>query len=241
MRTLLLLYLTLLTWGLLASNPLVSWADSHVEDDFQSWNLATITFKKDEKYLGYFEVQPRIGNNVLGPVRGPGDKHFAQLVLRPALGYQITPNISLWQGYAWVPSNIPTRIDENRIYQQLQINNAFSKLTMVNRSRLEQRWFEGADGTAVRARHMVRLAIPFTESKKWSWILYDELFVNLNGPQGAPKAGFDQNRAFIGLNRTFNRNVNAEIGYLNNYVNRADPVADRMNHVLLLGVYFTVD
>lgn len=237
MRTLLLLYLALLTWGLWASNPLVGWADSHVEDDFQSWNLATITFKKDEKYLGYFEVQPRIGNNILGA----DGRNFSQLILRPAAGYQLNKNVSLWQGYAWVPSNIPTRRDEHRIYQQLQVNNSFTKLAMVNRTRLEQRWIEGTGGTAVRARHMLRLAIPFTESKKWSWILYDELFINLNGPQGAPKAGFDQNRIFVGLNRTFNRNVNAEIGYINNYVNRADPVADRMNHILLLAVYFTVD
>ncbi|MBS0152220.1 MAG: DUF2490 domain-containing protein [Nitrospira sp.] len=44
-----------------------------------------------------------LGNNEVGRTE-PGDDvtNIDQLLLRPALGYQLTENLSLWQGYAWV-------------------------------------------------------------------------------------------------------------------------------------------
>ncbi len=52
---------------------------------------------------------------------------------------------------------------------------------------------------------------------------YDEVFVNPNKvgvAQGkGPDAGFDQNRFFVGINRTFGKHFNMDAGYQNQLLN----------------------
>lgn len=211
-------------------------ADQIPENDLQLWLPVTFKTKVDDHFFGYFEVQPRIGNNLVGPTDPAEGDHFSLLIVRPAVGYQVNKVMSVWQGYAWAPSYLPRYRNENRIWQQVMFENKIKKLTIINRTRLEERWFENSGGTSVRARHLVRGLYPIGKSKKWSLVASEEYFVNLNSAQNAPKSGFDQNRFFIGFNRKINDTMNFETGYMLNFVNRADPLADRFNHAILLGV-----
>jgi len=43
-------------------------------------------------------------------------------------------------------------------------------------------------------------------------------------------SGFDQNRAFLGVNAKINQQVALEVGYLNQYINTRN--VDRENHAL---------
>jgi hypothetical protein len=209
-------------------------ARQNTEDDLQQWTV--VTFKADlpHKLRLYAEVQPRLGHNIQGVDR---------LLLRPAIGYQLTPAISLWQGYAWTPTFLDGNgnahfNDEHRIFQQVLIENKWDRLKLTNRTRLEERFIEGARDTAVRARHMTRLAYAFDHDKKWSLVGYDELFWNLNDTQKGPQSGFDQNRSFLGVNRKLTPNLDVEAGYLLDFVNRAIPKPDKANHALLIGVNY---
>lgn len=212
-------------------------ANSELMNDLQTWQTVTLQTKigPDKRILGYLEVQPRTGNL---DSSGTANNDFSALIIRPAVGYQVNKHVSVWQGYAWAPQFLPFSRHENRIFQQLIVDKKIKKIHLVNRTRLEQRWLEGADGTSVRFRHMLRAAYPLGKSQKWSIVGYDELFVNLNSPKGAPQGGMDQNRVFLGLNRKINKHVNAEAGYLNQFIYARDPIADRMNHVILLTVNF---
>lgn len=204
-------------------------AGSSVEHDFQLWTPVYITFPIHNKVKGYFEVNPRVGDDAT---------NMNQLLIRPALGCQLTKNLSLWQGYAWVTNYQPTFRDEHRLYQQLLYNKSFANLKLMSRSRLEERFIEETDGTAVRARTMLRGNIPLGDANRWSFVLYDEIFVNLNSLQNGPEAGFDQNRVFAGFNQKVHENLNIDIGYQLQLINtRASRFVDVMNHILLVQVF----
>lgn len=235
-RYLLLLASAILLTGM--ANQTVK-ADSDLKNDLQAWQVVTLQTKTGpgKRILGYLEVQPRTGNLDSSDTR---TSDFSALIIRPAIGYQVNKHVSLWQGYAWAPQFLPFSRHENRLFQQMLIENKLKKITLVNRTRLEQRWLEGADRTSVRLRHMLRAAYPLGKNQKWSLVGSNELFVNLNSVEGGPQGGVDQNRVFLGLHRKFNKHVNAEAGYLNQYINAKDPIADRMNHVILLTVNFSL-
>lgn len=214
-------------------------AEPNLNQDLQTWNTVTLRagFGPGKRILGYLEAQPRIGNL---DSSGTKKDDFSQLILRPAVGYQINPHVSVWQGYAWIPTFQPRSRIENRIFQQLQLEGHLKKLRLTNRSRLEQRWIEGTDHTAVRFRNMTRAAYPLGKSQHWSLVGSDEFFVNLNTVENGPQGGFDQNRIFVGMNRKLNQHLNAEAGYLNDLVHHKGPTPERMNHIIVFTLNVTI-
>jgi len=72
--------------------------------------------------------------------------------------------------------------------------------------------------------------MPSKLNPQLTWVAYDEYFLNLNQTDYGARRGFDQNRAFVGVNWAFNATTRAEIGYLNQYINGKN--IDNMNHVL---------
>jgi len=55
----------------------------------------------------------------------------------------------------------------------------------------------------------------------WSFIAYDEPFINLDTLDARPRSSFNRNWLFAGINRRFNNHFNMEVGYLNNHVRNA--------------------
>ncbi|MFM7389252.1 MAG: DUF2490 domain-containing protein [Vampirovibrionales bacterium] len=148
-------------------------------------------------------------------------------------------------------------LNEHRLFQQVLIQHETPHTRLTHRTRLEERFIEGTSETALRARHLSRVVIPLGQKQAlakqpsasniprkappitpWAFVVYDEAFVHLNTVEKGPVAGFDQNRAFVGVNRRFNKYINAEAGYMNQIVNRRAGVSDRQNHILMLGLNF---
>jgi len=75
-----------MVWG--AATPCVEASD--LKQDFRLWAPVYLNFPITGPVLGYMEVNPRFSDDV---------SQIDQLLLRPAVGYQLTPAISLWQGY----------------------------------------------------------------------------------------------------------------------------------------------
>lgn len=195
-----------------------------VEQDGQVWLLTTARGAIQGPWKLYLEAQPRLD--------GSGVR---QLILRPAVGYQVTRLWSLWQGYGWTPSFDEFR-DEQRSFQQSLVEMPRGRLpvALVNRTRLEQRWIENSEGTAWRLRHMLRLVYPLDMDGTWALAAYDEPFVALNSIQGGARSGFDQNRAFLGLSRSLAEGLRLEVGYLNQLVNQPSGETDLLRHVALV-------
>lgn len=198
-----------------------------VDNELQHWEIVTLRVDAPHRLSGYVEVQPRGGLNTEGMER---------LLFRPAIGYRLSKNVSVWQGYAWIPGFRDGAPEEHRIFQQLLVEHKWRRLKIHHRVRLEERWVDNSGGTAVRARHQMRFLHPIGDSKKWSWVGYNELFWNVNDTKRGPQAGFDQNRVFAGIHRKLGDSVNAEAGYLLNYVNRQHPAEDKLNHVIHVGL-----
>lgn len=198
------------------------------DQQFQAWTPAYLNLQFNDRLNGWYEVQPRFSEDGV-----------SQLLLRTALGYRFYDRWSAWLGYAWTPSLQPDFRTENRIFQQLLYSDDFSFGRLTSRTRLEQRWIGGADGVAVRFRTLLRDQIPFTDDGLWRAVVQDEVFVNLNSPEGGPVSGFDQNRLFVGINRLFGENLNVDVGYQFQYLNRREPgFPDDINHVLLIQLFF---
>lgn len=84
---------------------------------------------------------------------------------------------------------------------------------------------------------------PLPMAPEWALVASDEVFVNINTvAMRGPAAGFDQNRVFVGINRTFSQYVNVDVGYQNQLVNsRSIPnLANQMNHVILLQLFINL-
>ena len=171
-------------WSLLLSAVSFAQVPTNNQDtfsqDFRLWAPTFLTVKLPSSFFAYMEVNPRFADLDDGG-------HIDQLLLRPAIGYQLTENVSIWQGYAWVgnfnqrhtPPQSPF-FEENRIYQQVNYTSKFESFRVLTRFRLEERWIEHADGTALRFRFMLRGAYPLPIAPEWAAVAYDEVFVGLN-------------------------------------------------------------
>ncbi len=199
-------------------------------DDFQVWSPVYLSYSHTDKIQGWYEVQPRYGDNV---------SQVNQLLLRTALGYRVTPRWSLWQGYAWTPSFEPKIVTENRMYQQLVYAKEFVAVDVMSRTRLEQRWIQHVSGTAVRFRTLLRGRFPLNDFRIWGIVTQNEIFFNLNSPTNGPGGGFDQNRFFFGLNKRVNEYLSVDGGYQLQAINTNESsVFNTLNHIILMQFFF---
>ena len=223
-------------------------ADSTLSNDFRLWTPVFLTAPISQSFIGYAEVNPRLGDDV---------SDLNQLILRTALGYKLSETWSVWQGYAWntVYDNAANKDEftgEHRIYQQLTYKDkfefleAFPFIKIQSRSRLEERWIDHIEGTALRARTMLRVDVPLPQLPDWSFVTFEEIFFNLNGLMGnkgvvAPEAGFDQNRWFIGFNRQFTKQINVDFGYQMQIVNtRRDQLVNQINNCIMINLFINL-
>ena len=164
------------------------------------------------------------------------EQRFDAIVLRAAFGFDVGAGWSIWLGTAWTPSFNPTYRSELRPSLQVLGEHPFGRFRLMNRFRTEERFLDKAEGLSIRMRHMVRGAYQLGDSP-YSLVASDELFVTLNKVTGGPAQGLDQNRFFIGANRSFGVPV-LEAGYLATYVWRA--VGPRLNHTVVVWLAFNV-
>ena len=207
-------------------------AASTVKQDFRLWAPIYLTVPLSTSFIGYMEVNTRFGDDV---------SELDQLILRPAIGYKLTDHISLWQGYAWIGNYQPRLTEEHRVFQQLLYKETFPFVKITSRSRLEERIIERTDGTAVRARTVLRGDFPLPKIPDWAFVLYDEIFVNLNTVGSGPEAGFDQNRLFLGMNHQFMKQFNMDVGYqLQATNNRQSGLINQINNIILLQFFINL-
>jgi hypothetical protein len=175
----------------------------------------------------YFELQGRTRDGV---------DDMDQLLVRPAVGYDVTRRSSIWGGYGYTPSYPPGGdvLHEHRAWQQYLWAGPMGSPTLQLqwRSRLEERWIESNRGVAWRYRQFVRLTRQLGErSGGPTLVVWDEVFAHVNDTTRTT-SGFDQNRLFVGLGVGVGPRTRLEVGYLNQALESARG-PDRRNHILL--------
>lgn len=202
---------------------------------FQLWETVTLEkdFGKDDRGVLFFEAVNR--NSV---DQNYGDKRYLDghvVELRPMIGYKLTKNLTASVGYAALLYLQPQQFTENDLIQQLQQRKELKHVIITKRWRLEERFFPGMK-ESTRFRDLTRLDIPTNKKRTWFIVASNEAFVNLNGFDTYTRPGPDQNRAFLGVNHKFSDNLNAEVGYMNQWFMRRNNCDSTMNHAVLMTV-----
>ncbi len=151
--------------------------------------------------------------------------------LRPAVAYDLSTRSSAWLGYAFF-RNTPASggvLHEHRTWQQYLWTRPAGDGAVSMRSRLEQRQLAGNDRVSWRWRQQVRLSLPLG-SPRVALVIWDEFAFHLNGTLRTAR-GFDQNRAFAGVNVAVGPPARVEVGYQNQFVH-ASGGSRRLNHIL---------
>ena len=187
-------------------------ANAETDTQLQVWNSVTVTGDlapaKDGVAL-WFDGHLRRGDA------------GTTVIVRPGIGYRLSPGWSVWAGYAWIPSFTDggDRRDEHRIWQQAIGTLKRGALTLSLRGRLEQRMGDG-DDLGHRLRTQARLA--WTPSNApVGLVVWDEVFVALNDADWGQRQGVDQNRLFAGVSAPVGGGARVEAGYLFALIDRA--------------------
>ncbi|MDP3609171.1 MAG: DUF2490 domain-containing protein [Methylophilus sp.] len=202
-------------------------ADDTIEDG-RFWLTLSHDYHINDKWRVNLHLQPRW--------REEG-REFDQIIYRPGIYYKVNSELSLGIGYGYILTHLLNsgNTHEQRLWEDvLYQTNITDDIKFLSRSRLEQRHLEGQSDVAHRFRQMVRFSVPTRLMSGLSAVFYDEYFINFNSADWGVLRGFDQNRAFIGVNYQFNKQANMDVGYLNQYINR--PNIDAENHVFAITV-----
>lgn len=190
--------------------------------DAQMWTSAAVTGRLSKRVL--------VGADIVGRYVDDA-RRLGQRVIRAQIGTPLSKRVTVWIGYAHAATcavNSAAAVEE-RSYEQL--NWAVATLgtaRLSSRTRLEQRYARGVDGTAWRLRDQVRFVVPLA-AKGPSAVLWVEPIVSLNRTT-AVMPGVDQVRGFAGVSVPLTGQIDVEAGYLQQYVVRR--TGDRSNHTL---------
>lgn len=161
-------------------------------------------------------------------------QHFYQGVVRAALGYSLSERATVWLGYNFVP----TQLQGKPYFAQQDVFPGFRYIMPTNfgvfmfRTMVDINFIRG-DDVRFKPRQLIRYLRPFAFEKRLSLIAWDEVFVRVNSTEWGGKAGFDQNRAFLGFGWSFSPEVRAELGYMNQYVEDRDLLNETDNNLIM--------
>lgn len=170
-------------------------------------------------------------------------------LFRGGVSYIPNSKISYAGGYAhmWLAPSNPewvTYSDENRIYQQVQINSKSGKVGISQRIRNEQRWqektqnneFTGDIRFTNRIRYLASFNIPVFKNTKAPTLVFAEEIMLHFGKEVVYNT-FEQNRIFIGIKQSVNKKLSFDFGYMNVYQQKFSGYQYDMNHTLRLFFY----
>lgn len=158
------------------------------------------------------------------------------LVSRVQGRYKANESIELGGGFAYFSvttsdSNVNPgfKLPEYRTQQDVTVKQTSGKFTFNQRYQFEQRFMDKKNNAGVFLKNEFYLRYRFriqadykiweTEKRFLKAILSDEIM--LNGGPNVTYNTFDQNRIYAALQFGFNKNISAELGYLNSYQQRS--------------------
>ncbi|AGY60371.1 DUF2490 domain-containing protein [Gloeobacter kilaueensis] len=218
----------------LAALPAQAQVQPGLVEDFQTWTRFGLR--------GRFAGTPhRWGVEVENRLRN-GSREERQFLVRPFVTLGVSDRFSVNLGWAhfftWPTQGNDIQV-ETRLFQDYIYTFPVERLSIGQRIRVEERWFEGASDVSLRVRYRLQFQHPLDAERRWLANLSDELFWNLNTPRNAPVGGYEQNRVIASIIHKLTPELSVEIGYQGNFNNRPAPRADQFDHDLLL--YFTYD
>lgn len=213
-------------------------ADRAVDNNFHGW-------------FNYFGDHP-LGKSKWGVhLEGQYRRHelilsWQQLLLRPAVNYEVNKNLMLTAGYGNIRSYSYSDLapasratTEHRLWQQVLVRYRVGPVAMATRIRIEQRFLGSANPGQPgyryenRFRAMEQVTYPVTGKRYFT--AYDE--VKFYVAPYVSRSVFDQNRAYAALGFRVTPAVRVEVGYLNQAVFQRSGLVREANHTFMLSVF----
>lgn len=192
------------------------------DEDRQVWSSVNASTNLGSRGVLSLEGQVRLTDDA---------SRFGQFVLRPSIGFKLNPNTTLSLGYAYGHSDPigPGQINEHRIWQQMSypLISTTEGVTVTGRSRLEQRWIEGASDMGWRYRQQLRLTAPLSNGVRA--VAWSELFLSLDDTRWGQNSGLDRWRNALGISVPIHRAITIEPSYIHQRISR--PGQDRVNRI----------
>jgi hypothetical protein len=194
---------TLVASVLLATTPARA-----AQEDVQLWVFLNAVVPVDDGVAATLEVSPRSREGT------------DQLLLRGSVDVQLSPHASVGGGVAWVDF---AGGREFRPHQQVQLTYG----PVQFRTRVEERFFAGADRAQVRLRQRVQVTTPVADGVNAVGLI--ELLYNARPEVRTQSARIDSWRGSLAATWRASRHVELGAGYLAIYSPRAG--RDRLAHV----------
>jgi hypothetical protein len=187
-------------------------APAVAQDDFQQWLTLSAKVDLSARLAVQNELVSRFSDD-----RG-GLYEIENSLL---LGYKLPGKVTLWAGYVHNPNYAAGdfTVMERRAREQVTVDD-FAKIgaaSLSARLRLEQRWREGAVGTAWRVRPYIKLAVPLGSKTAPTLNVTAEPFINLATTAFQSVEGLERSRSAIALSFPIGKGVKLETGYLNQH------------------------
>lgn len=211
--------------ALLAPMGTVAYAD--IDEDTQIWPIVLVLAPPTQKWRPFFQSTAMLGDQA---------NRLDREVIHLGLGRQVSKHWSVWLGGTAHWQFHPTSTQEYRIFEQLMWEKKTEKhhINLMSRLRVEDRFFEGAEGPVFRVRWLNRAMIPVDKKERWFAIVSNEYFANLNSENPVSDAGYEANRAFVGIGRKLNDHARLETGYMLWSQNRPNSPDNRLNSVWVM-------
>ncbi|WNM19159.1 DUF2490 domain-containing protein [Flavobacterium capsici] len=207
-------------------------------------------------YIGQYKASKKWGYQIEAQFRMDNDLGKSIQNLYRVGGIYFLPNKkSLAGGFSLVKTYNKTADDylnENRYWEQFQLNHSWKQNEMVHRFRLEQRFVEmlDVDNTLLREmefqnrfRYLNRNLFHLTNLKSGKeeiyLVLQNEVFLNTADNKVNSKF-VDQNRLLIGLGINYQKSIRFELGYMNHYITSNSPT-NLMRHTISLSLIQNLD
>lgn len=198
------------------------------EVDEQAWGQFTLQRPLDDAkdWVARFDSHTRLSNDTQKLDIG---------ILQGAISHKLSPRLTATMGIDRMTFYRDSGdIVEERIWEQA----AYPISTLLGgslsgRTRVEQRQRKGSH-IGHRARQLLRWNKPIAESD-WSFVVMNELFMNINDTQWGQDNGVDQNHTLLGVNYRYSSNFKVETGYVHMRLNRND---DQIVHAFHTQVLF---
>jgi long-subunit fatty acid transport protein len=173
--------------------------------------------------------------------------------VRLGAGYKITDDLTVaaGAGHMWLANRSgATELfsNENRIYQQVQLNKELGKIAASSRLRIEERWqqkvvnFQLTDAYrfTTRFRYQFALTIPVSKNKYVPAIaLADE--IGLQVGKEIIYNTFDQNRFFAGIKQQLTSSLSFDFGYMLVYQQKTSGYQYSRNNTIRWYFYWKPD
>ncbi len=209
-----------------------SFAEKGPKPDFQSWLDLMGKGKLTDRLHLFLQFNPRFSQNL---------SRFGFHLMRGSLDYDLPKNFQIGGGYTWAQNHLKpkTSDDEQRLHQEVTHHGKWGNVSVTNRARMEERFFEGRSASHMvgRLRYLSRVQVPLDYMENVSAVAWDEVWFNVNSVAQGSQAGFDMNWAFMGVNLKVNKAIQMEMGYMLAYVHHKKK-RDNLNHVMVLAMSF---